>query len=251
MRDTCEVPKSRVKIDRSWAKTLRPLLAEFSTELGLPPGSELVAELHSIIVYSKGQFFLPHQDSEKDDSMIGSLVVTLPSQFAGGALVVTHNDQTATYRSSKDDLSLVAFYADCRHEIKPVKSGHRIVLTYNLLLRSDARLEAESLETSSVDALASCLQDHFKTTKRSLSSGIPTADPPNRLVYLLDHEYTQRSLNWNRLKGNDVRSAALLQAAATKTECDVALSLAEIHEMWDCFEDDRRSTRHAGRIQST
>ena len=65
MRDTFEVPKSRLKIDRSWMKTLRPLLAEFSSELGLPPGTELDAELHSMLVYSKGQFFLPHQDSEK------------------------------------------------------------------------------------------------------------------------------------------------------------------------------------------
>jgi hypothetical protein len=247
VRDTFEVPKSRLKIDRSWTKTVRPLLAELGAELGLPPGTELDVELHSMLVYSKGQFFLPHQDSEKDDDMIGSLVVTLPSSFTGGALVVRHRDQAATYRSSKSDVSLVAFYADCRHEIKPVKSGHRVVLTYNLVVRGDAQLLPDLETTTSVDVLVAYLQEHFDTPQGTSGSGIEMADPPNRLVYLLDHEYTQRSLSWTRLKGQDVRSAVLLRAAADKAECDIALSLAEIQETWDCFETDWRGGRYGGR----
>ncbi len=247
VRDTFEVPKSRLKLDRSWMKTLRPLLAEFSSELGLPPGTELDAELHSMLVYAKGQFFLPHQDSEKDDDMIGSVVVTLPSSFTGGALVVRHRDQIATYRSSKGDVSLVAFYADCRHEIKPIKSGHRVVLTYNLVLRKGAQLRPDLAAASSVDELVAHLHEHFNTPQGASAAGAPMADPPNRLVYLLDHEYTQRSRSWTRLKGQDVRSAAMLRAAADKAGCDIALSLAEIHETWDCFEADWRGGRYGGR----
>ena len=71
--------------------------------------------------------------------MIASLVVTLPGSFKGGALVVEHGGRIATYRSSKTSLSFVAFYADCRHQIRRVRSGHRIVLTYNLLLRGANR----------------------------------------------------------------------------------------------------------------
>jgi hypothetical protein len=247
VRDTFEVPKSRLKIDRSWLKTLQPLLAEFSSELGLAPGTELDAELHSMLVYSKGQFFLPHQDSEKDDDMIGSLVVTLPSSFSGGTLVVRHREQTATYRSSKNEVSLVAFYADCRHEIKPVKSGYRVAVTYNLVLRGEAPRHSELVNASAVDALVAHLHEHFNTPQCASASGAPTVDPPNRLVYLLDHEYTQRSLSWTRLKGQDVKSAALLRAAADRAECDIALSLAEIHETWDCFETDWRGRSYGGR----
>ncbi len=32
---------------------------------------------------------------------------------------------------------MVAFYADCRHEIKPVRSGYRMVLTYDLSVHGD------------------------------------------------------------------------------------------------------------------
>jgi hypothetical protein len=89
VRDTWEIPKSRVKIDkRPWGATLRPVLDRLRADLGLPAGCELTAELHSMLVYAPGQFFAPHQDSEKADAMIGTLVVTLPSASKGGVLVV-------------------------------------------------------------------------------------------------------------------------------------------------------------------
>jgi hypothetical protein len=44
-------------------------------------------------------------------------VVTLPSRYTGGELIVEHNEERKAYRGSKTALSLVAFYADCRHEV--------------------------------------------------------------------------------------------------------------------------------------
>jgi hypothetical protein len=80
VRDTWEIPKSRIKIDkRQWNATLRPILDRLRADLGLPEGCQLEAEFHSMLVYAPGQFFAPHQDSEKVDAMIGTLVVTLPS----------------------------------------------------------------------------------------------------------------------------------------------------------------------------
>jgi hypothetical protein len=80
-----------VKLDkRRWNKTLLPMLDRLREDLGLPSGCVLKAELHSMLVYAPGQFFVPHQDTEKADAMVGSLVVTLPSEFTGGALVVAH-----------------------------------------------------------------------------------------------------------------------------------------------------------------
>src|SRR5207244_1024678 len=114
VRNTWEIPISRVKLNqRRWAKALVPARDCLRADLGLPPGCRLKAELHSMLVYGAGQFFVPHQDSEKADAMVGSLVVTLPSSFKGGALVVRHAGMSATYRSPKKSLSLVAFSADC------------------------------------------------------------------------------------------------------------------------------------------
>jgi hypothetical protein len=243
VRDTWEVPLSRVTIDkRRWHRVLRAVLDQLRGDLGVPDGCELKTELHSMLVYGPGQFFVPHQDSEKDDAMVGSLAVTLPSTFTGGDLVVEHGRETRTYRGSKHALSLVAFYADCRHQIRPVRSGHRIVLTYNLLLRGDTAPEASApTEAAIVEAATACFGEHFATPAAPRWRGDSAAgEPPTRLVYLLDHEYTRRGLSWDRLKGRDARRAAVLREAAERADCDVVLALADAHETWSCYEPDDR-----------
>jgi hypothetical protein len=251
VRDTGEIPKSRVKIDRrQWNRTLQPVLEGLRADLGLADGCRLKAELHSFLVYGPGQFFLPHKDSEKAEAMVGTLVVTLPGSFKGGALVVEHQGEKVVYRGSRDRLSFVAFYADCVHEVRPVKEGYRITLTYNLLLDGDQTAgAADAAEPATVDALAECLRRHFATPRPSRWSRDQdaSAPPPSRLVYLLDHEYTEHGFAWHRLKGSDVARAAALRAAAKSSGCEVVLALAKIHEIWDCMEsgwDEPRYGRH-------
>ena len=159
VRDTWEIPKELVRVE--WSSAFATALEMVRDGLGLPPGCALTAEFHSMLVYETGQFFAPHQDSEKDDSMVGSLVVSLPSVHTGGALVISHQGQSATFRGSKSTLSLVAFYSDCRHEVRPVTSGHRITLTYNLL--ADGSTGRPAPGGADVDAVAGCLTEHFAT----------------------------------------------------------------------------------------
>ena len=234
VRDTWEITPDRVTLDGPhWEATLGAVLDGVRDELGLPPRTKLRAELHAMLVYGKGQFFLPHQDSEKDDAMVGTLVVSLPSAHTGGELVVEHGGESVAYRTSKEELSFVAFYADCRHEVKPVKSGYRVTLTLNLLADS----ETGTREAGPVADLAHCLTEHF-TTPAVRRYGHADLAPPNRLVYLLDHEYTQRGLNWSRLKGVDAERAALLRAAAERAGCEAVLALAEVKETWDAWPSD-------------
>lgn len=250
VRDTWEIPKSRVKIDqRQWNKTLLPVLDDVRTDLGLPAGSRLKAELHSMLVYEPGQFFAPHKDSEKVDAMVGSLVVTLPTSTSGGALVVEHNGRRVTYRPSKTALSFFAFYSDCLHEVRPTRAGYRVALTYNLLLHGEARADAIVEADSGVaEALAMLLDEHFSTPAPApyRRADSPPAEPPSRLICLLDHEYTASGLRWARLKGDDARRAALLLAAAERADCEVVLALADVHEIWSCFEADRVGRRGRG-----
>lgn len=118
VRDTWEIPKSRLTIDgRRWRNTLLPMLDRIRCDLGLPEGCRMRAALHNMLVYGPGQFFLTHQDSEKTDDMIGTLVVILPSDFTGGALVVEHHDERVSFRGSGGKLTFVAFYADCHHQV--------------------------------------------------------------------------------------------------------------------------------------
>lgn len=234
VRDTWEITPDLVTLGGPvWEATLGAVLGDVRDELGLPPTTTLRAELHAMLVYGKGQFFLPHQDSEKDDKMVGTLVVSLPSAHTGGELVVEHGGRKVTYRAPRDELSFVAFYADCRHEVRPVNSGYRVTLTFNLL----ADREADAQAAGPVTGLATCLTGHF-TAPATHRYGPTDADPPNRLVYLLDHEYTQRGLDWSRLKGPDADRAALLRAAAERAGCEAVLALAEVKETWDAWPSD-------------
>ncbi len=234
VRDTWEITPDRITLGGpGWTALMNDALEHFRDELGLPPATRLRAEPHSMLVYGKGQFFLPHQDSEKDDAMVGTLVVSLPSAHTGGELVVSHAGESKAYRASKQELTFVAFYADCRHEVTPVRSGHRVTLTFNLLSSSQTPAQA----VGPVTQLADCLTEHF-TTPATARYGGRDLGPPNRLVYLLDHEYTQRSLHWNRLKNADAERAALLRAAAERAGCEAVLALAEVKETWDAWPSD-------------
>ena len=126
-----------------------------------------------MLVYEPGQFFATHQDAEKDDAMVGTLVVTLPSAHTGGELVIEDRGETMEYRGSAVAVSLVAFYSDCRHQVLPVKTGNRITLTYNLLPKGDTGAAAESSMTGE---LAARLDEHFSTPRIS-RNGSPAYRP--------------------------------------------------------------------------
>ncbi|HYC89125.1 MAG TPA: 2OG-Fe(II) oxygenase [Thermoanaerobaculia bacterium] len=236
VRHSREIARSRIRIDqRRWNETLLPLLDEIRAGLGLAEGVTLKAELHNMLLYERGQFFKSHQDSEKTDGMIGTLVVTLPSPFRGGEMSVEQHGEVMAFRGSRSDVQLVAFYADCRHEVRPVTGGARVVLTYNLLAKGVATAMPPQVEPHTLDVLAGALQRHFETPLAGRFGG--EAAPPDRLVYLLDHEYTARGLRWHLLKGADAARASALQTVAGRLDCEIFLAQADVHETWQCESD--------------
>ncbi len=237
VRDTWEVAKSSISIDQSrWMETLAPQLDRIRRHLGLPDGCQLRAQLHNMLVYGPGQFFAPHQDSEKTNDMMGTLVVSLPSPFTGGTMSIEHHDAKMRVGGSGKHLTFVAFYADCRHEVRPIKQGYPIVLTYNLILEGNATVA--SVPAADINDLVHTVQEFFTRPSQPRWSGDRRGEhPPDRLVYLLDHQYTQRGLQWNRLKNDDARRAATLRKVAEELDCEIFLALADVHETWSCEEE--------------
>ena len=234
VRDTGEIAPDRVTLaGERWQARLAEALEVLGTRLGVGEPERLRAELHSLLVYGKGQFFAPHQDSEKHDDMVATLVVMLPSSHTGGELVVSDHGDSKVYTGSTYELTLVAFYPDCRHEVLPVRSGWRVALTFNVLL--EPRPEAEP--AGPVEEVAALLREHFVTPVR-LPYRTKDSDPPQRLAILLDHEYSRRGLTAGRLKGEDVERAALVRAAAEAAGYGSVLAQAEIDETWDAEVED-------------
>ena len=180
VRDGWEIGKRQIKIDaRRWRRTLDPQLVQIGRDLGLPGGCAFRAELHNMLVYGPGQFFAPHQDSEKADGMIGTLVVALPSVFKGGALVIEHHDEKVSYRGSPERLSFVAFYADCHHEVRPVTHGYRVVLTYNLFLEGGTDVR-RPVVGKPLEAMVRSVRAYFETPGPE-RQWRPPEGPPDRL----------------------------------------------------------------------
>lgn len=59
--------------------------------------SSIRAELYKLNVYSTGGHFKSHVDTPRSDDMFGSLVVCLPSDFTGGALITRHQGRQVTF----------------------------------------------------------------------------------------------------------------------------------------------------------
>jgi hypothetical protein len=241
VRDTWQLGRTQVKIDTPrWKHTLDAQLPTIKRCLGLPEDGRLDAVFDKMLVYGPGQFFSPHQDSERADDMVGSLVVTLPSAYTGGDTIVEHQAEQKIFSGPKrgnKELSLLAFYADCRHEVRPIKSGYRIALTYQLHYRGATRQKVPVGLSALLERLSTSVKAYFSTPDEPLDRS-STAEPPDRLIYLLDHEYTQKSLAWNRLKNGDRLRAAALLHVADRLACEVYLALADVHETWSCEGDD-------------
>ncbi len=108
VRCSLEIPGRRVKIAPGWRPALAQHLEGIRCALGLPEGQRLEAVLDKLVLYEEGQFFKAHQDSERDDRMVASLVVVLPSEYEGGSLTVEHRGEKKTFhrvQSQSRDLS--------------------------------------------------------------------------------------------------------------------------------------------------
>ena len=208
----------------TWPEASRDALCrEISALLGSGP---LQARLHNLLVYGPGDFFKPHQDTEKHDGMVGTLVLVWPSAHLGGGLCVRHGSGDWRFASQQlggVDLRWAAFFADCRHEVLPVQEGWRVVLTFDLVARPDERPLTGSVPADAglVAALrAQCLPEHDDERQ------------PDPWVLLLDHEYSERGLRWHLLKGADRDRVSRLRAAARALGLVLHLALVEVHETW-------------------
>lgn len=170
--------------------------------------------------------------------MIGTLIVTLPSKFTGGELVVEHHDEQASFLGSHRTVVLCAFYVDCHHQVLPVKSGYRVALSYNLIASRSGKSALRRPDRRELDALEHGVREFFRTPPPPSWTGQPPQPPPDRLVVLLDHQYTQKGLDWRALKNADAARVGALRHVAEALDCEVALALADVHETWMCEDEE-------------
>ena len=203
-----------------WDEVVDVVAGMVGEDLGVE--GTVVAEPYKLLLYGKGGFFLPHRDTEKVDGMFATLIVALPSEHSGGKLIVRHEGKRKVIdfakKENSESLQYAAFFADCEHEVKPVTSGYRLCLVYNLILEpSEAGGALEYTEE------AASLAPHLKV----LGSDVPE----DISAIFLEHRYTPGNFSLGNLKAADRDRATALLAAAAETGFTAALALATFHQM--------------------
>eukprot|EP00976_Prorocentrum_cordatum_P049556 999829-Prorocentrum_minimum.AAC.7 len=183
----------------AWAQLVNKLAQGAKKELGVLQG--VTAELHNLLVYSKGGHFSRHRDSEKCPGMFGTLIVSLPCAHRGGDLVLWHNDREKRFKTASDvptQIQWFAFYADVEHQLLPVESGHRVVLVYNLVRTGHGEVpKPPPLKSAGALAL------------RQVAS--TWGDGCLKVAHMLEHKYSEDGLTWDNLKGADATVVTALR----------------------------------------
>ncbi|RDX51144.1 hypothetical protein OH76DRAFT_1401917 [Lentinus brumalis] len=207
VRDTWEIDATKVHfMNAAWAPFMAQTVRDVCEVLGVNfQASQPRCELYKLLLYETGSHFLPHVDTEKVNGMFATIVVVLPSWFAGGAVRVAHGELSETYDNSANSLtttSVLAWYTDVEHEVKHITAGYRLALSFNLIHTTSALRPALSPQNGVAARLRQVLL--------SWKEGESQDEAPAKLIYLLDHKYSQAALRGSALKGADAHLVALL-----------------------------------------
>lgn len=221
-----QMDADQVDVPLAFVDTVDEIAREAAKRLGVD--GKVRPNLYKLLVYGPGDFFLPHRDTEKEPGMFGTLVITLPGEFVGGALVVRHDGraETVPLRAGSSGVHWVAFYADCTHEVKPLESGIRVALVYNLV-----RQGAPTRPVSG-GAVAGRIASDLRAWG---------PDDPVKLAFVLEHRYSEAEIGWTKLKGADDGRAMVLRDAAAAAGVTAHLALLSVDVEWSAEELQHRS----------
>lgn len=223
--------------NKDWTKFLKKIVKEVKEGLGIEKDQKVSASLYKLLIYQEGDFFLPHKDSEKEDGMFATLIISLPSNHTGGELMVRFEgkEEVIEFAPSASDYKIpyAAFYADCEHEVKPVTSGYRVNLVYNLVQKAGNKIYSPQFSEQIADltGLIKSMEASFENKPKAI---------------LLDHQYTPANFSLDQLKGHDWPRAQALLEAADKAGYFARLGLLT-HYIQGDLEEDFSSYNRRGR----
>ncbi len=224
VRDCWQVSADDISLGGArWPATLEAVSKRVADGLGIP-ADRIDLDLYKLLIYEEGGFFKEHRDTEKTRGMVGTLVISLPTEGAGGELVVRHHDREEIVDLSVTDpgeLVFAAFYADCAHRTEPVRGGHRVSLIYNVVALP---------EKGKLPRLAPDVSSETRKVAQVLTEWASGEPEPKKIVWVLDHLYTEAALDFEGLKGRDAVVCRALANAARISGCEYYLALLQIDE---------------------
>ncbi|KAH0557177.1 hypothetical protein GP486_005034, partial [Trichoglossum hirsutum] len=231
-----------------WQQTVKDVVSRIALDMGATT-SAIKAEPHKLLLYTRGALLRPreyHFQSncvELQDARLcspgdtprvfGCLEICLPSKHEGGDLHITHEGRTMVLETAKPSqfrYSYMAWYAAVSYEVKPVTSGYRFMLIYNLsYVASSIPQPISSLHSVDLE-----LQNVFALWNNSIKRGDVY---PKKLAYILDRRYDNDNMGLAQLKGRDNLRVCRLEKVCSKA--DFCLYLASlVRTVRGCCDED-------------
>ena len=160
--------------------------------------------------------------------MFATMIILLPSQYTGGEVHLAHGSKTQVIdfsASSVANTAVLAWYTDVLHEVKPVTSGYRVALSYNLIYTS-TRMALPMAPT--YDGPCAKLQ---RVLREWENGNYQKPEKRDYIAYLLKHRYSEVDFRRGAscLKGEDDERVALVRAAAEELGFVILLANMNYH----------------------
>lgn len=157
--------------------------------------------------------------------MFATIIIVLPSLYTGGHVHVSHGPSKKVFKlasSSAFTTSFLTWYTDVIHEVKPITSGYRLALSYNLIHTSPG------IPRPTLPNMHAAVS-HLKHILHKWSKGAYEGSRGHTYIiaYLLEHEYSHVNLKMRALKGKDAHLVANLRRVAEEEEFVVGLANLE------------------------
>ncbi|KAJ3867375.1 hypothetical protein EV359DRAFT_78625 [Lentinula novae-zelandiae] len=231
VRHTWEIEPARVSFGnavwRTWME--ETVVRGVATALGVPSSTTPPkCELYKLLLYEQDSHFLPHQDTVKAQNMFATIIVVLPSPYTGGQVHVSHSSSQQVFSFDSNSLlstAVMAWYTDVQHEVKPITSGYRLALSYNLVHVTPG------VPPPILPDMHSSIMSLRRVLKKWRTYKYPDIEP-NIMCHILSHKYSPAGLStgFKVLKGKDSYLVAQLMPLAAEQEFFVGLANLTYHQ---------------------
>ncbi|TFK58964.1 hypothetical protein BDN72DRAFT_966196 [Pluteus cervinus] len=185
----------------------------------------LHCEFHKLSLYETGSHFSSHQNTPIVEGSCATITILLPSYCKGGEVHVSHPTDSKVLSlppNSFFQTNVFAWHANVAHSIKPIQSGYRLALSYNLIYRAPNRptLAIPVTGTKTVFLRRTLEKWHKSKYKGQDDSKC------DFLALVLQHQYPEAELSRGSraLKGRDANIVANLRLVAEEMGLDLLLA---------------------------
>lgn len=212
--DQNAVANNTLALDPSQFRLHSPAWQDFLDKIILTPMFEAFAlnsasvKLRELLLHEPGSFIKRYQHSVTEPEIIGTIVISLPSTHKGGDIKLSFGKQIRTCQTSPESeskLVALAWLGEVSCEIEELLSGHRLVLTYDIVVPNIG-------------------MDEVLSDWRDADCGLDKA------VYPLKYKYPASGLSFNALKWHDKVACQYLQRMAFKSGFSVFLARMTHHK---------------------